>query len=98
MSALPAREDVTVLIPAAGEGERLGLGPKALLPLGYTAATMPPDTFKNQAKPVSTVGFPTVLITNKDLPASYVRYLERSLRTAFDMGQTAIKIRVRRRS
>jgi uncharacterized protein len=41
---------------------------KALLPLGYTAATMPPDTFKNQSKPVSTVGFPTVLITNKDLP------------------------------
>ncbi len=41
---------------------------KALLPLGYTAATMPPDTFKNQAKAVSTVGFPTVLITNKELP------------------------------
>jgi uncharacterized protein len=41
---------------------------KALLPLGYTAATMPADTFKNQTKPVSTVGFPTVLITNKDLP------------------------------
>lgn len=34
MSALPAIQDVTVLIPAAGEGERLGLGPKALLPLG----------------------------------------------------------------
>lgn len=29
----PAREDVSVLIPAAGLGERLGLGPKALLPL-----------------------------------------------------------------
>jgi len=41
---------------------------KALLPLGYVAATMPPDTFKGQSKPVSTVGFPTVLITNKDLP------------------------------
>jgi hypothetical protein len=41
---------------------------RALLPLGYAPATMPPDTFKNQAKPVSTVGFPTVLITNKDLP------------------------------
>jgi TRAP transporter TAXI family solute receptor len=41
---------------------------KALLPLGYTTATMPPDTFKGQSKPVSTVGFPTVLITNKDLP------------------------------
>jgi TRAP transporter TAXI family solute receptor len=41
---------------------------KALLPLGYTAATMPPDTFRGQSKPVSTVGFPTVLITNRDLP------------------------------
>ena len=41
---------------------------KALLPLGYSAATMPADTFKGQSKPVSTVGFPTVLITNKDLP------------------------------
>jgi len=41
---------------------------KALLPLGYVAATMPPETFKGQAKPVSTVGFPTVLITNRDLP------------------------------
>ena len=41
---------------------------KALLPLGYTAATMPPDTFKGQSEPVSTVGFPTVLITNKELP------------------------------
>jgi hypothetical protein len=41
---------------------------KALLPLGYTTATMPPDTFKGQSEPVSTVGFPTVVITNKDLP------------------------------
>ena len=51
--------------------EFLGLDPettKALLPLGYTAATMPPETFKGQSKPVSTVGFPTVLITNTDLP------------------------------
>ena len=49
----------------------LGLDPesaKALLPLGYSAATMPPETFKGQSEPVSTVGFPTVLITNKDLP------------------------------
>lgn len=29
----PAPSDVSVLIPAAGSGERLGLGPKALLPL-----------------------------------------------------------------
>jgi len=40
----------------------------ALRPLGYVPATMPADTFKSQGKPVSTVGFPTVVITNKDLP------------------------------
>jgi len=41
---------------------------KALLPLGYVAATMPANTFKGQPEPVATVGFPTVLITNKELP------------------------------
>ena len=41
---------------------------KALLPLGYVAATMPANTFKSQPEPVATVGFPTVLITNKELP------------------------------
>ena len=49
----------------------LGLEPdriKGLGALAYTQATMPPDTFKNQREPVTTVGFPTVLITNKDLP------------------------------
>lgn len=33
MNTTPAPPDVSVLIPAAGSGERLGLGPKALLPL-----------------------------------------------------------------
>jgi TRAP transporter TAXI family solute receptor len=41
---------------------------KGLATLGYKAATMPPDTFKNQPQPVNTVGFPTVLITNTSLP------------------------------
>ncbi|HEV8471447.1 MAG TPA: TAXI family TRAP transporter solute-binding subunit [Methylomirabilota bacterium] len=41
---------------------------KALAPLGYAPATMAANTFKSQPEPVSTVGFPTVLITNKDLP------------------------------
>jgi TRAP transporter TAXI family solute receptor len=41
---------------------------KGLLALGYKPATMPTETFKNQAQAVNTVGFPTVLITNKDLP------------------------------
>jgi 2-C-methyl-D-erythritol 4-phosphate cytidylyltransferase len=31
---LPARADVSVLVPAAGSGERLARGPKAMLPLG----------------------------------------------------------------
>jgi TRAP transporter TAXI family solute receptor len=39
-----------------------------LAPLGYVAATMPANTFKNQGEPVKTVGFPTVLITNRELP------------------------------
>ena len=49
----------------------LGLEPdivERLAPLGYTSATMPADTFKKQSEPVRTVGFPTVLITNKELP------------------------------
>jgi TRAP transporter TAXI family solute receptor len=41
---------------------------KALQPLGYIPATMPANTFKGQTEPVQTVGFPTVLITNKELP------------------------------
>jgi TRAP transporter TAXI family solute receptor len=46
---------------------------KGLSALGYKAATLPPDTFKNQARAVPTVGFPTVLIANKDLaePVAY---------------------------
>jgi uncharacterized protein len=66
----PKHPSVSEIVSAV-DVEFLGLDPdtaKALLPLGYTAATMPADTFKNQTKPVSTVGFPTVLITNKELP------------------------------
>ena len=49
----------------------IGLDPatvSTLAPLGYNAATMPAETFKGQSEPVKTVGFPTVLITNKELP------------------------------
>ncbi len=38
------------------------------------------------------------LFANKELPASYLRYLERSLREAFDLGAVPVKLRVRRRS
>ena len=37
------------------------------------------------------------LFTNKEIPSSYVRYLERRLREEFELGATPIKIRLRRR-
>ncbi len=38
------------------------------------------------------------LFANRELPATYLRYLERKLREAFDLGATPITMRVRRRS
>jgi GTP-binding protein len=38
------------------------------------------------------------LFATRPLPAPYLRYLERKLREAFDLGPTPIKLRVRRRS
>jgi len=37
------------------------------------------------------------MFATRALPATYLRYLERSLREAFDFGGVPIKIRVRRR-
>ncbi|MDA3038690.1 MAG: ribosome biogenesis GTPase Der [Actinomycetota bacterium] len=38
------------------------------------------------------------LFANRDLPGHYLRYIERSLREAFDFGPTPIKLRVRKRN
>jgi len=38
------------------------------------------------------------LFSNRDLHDSYLRYIERSIRDAFDLGTVPIKLRVRRRS
>lgn len=38
------------------------------------------------------------LFTNRDLPRPYLRYVERKLREELDLGPTAMKLRVRRRS
>ena len=38
------------------------------------------------------------LFANRELPPTYLRYLERRLREAFDFGPTPLKLRVRRRS
>ena len=37
------------------------------------------------------------LFANRTVPPTYLRYLERSLREAFELGSTPIKLRVRRR-
>jgi GTP-binding protein len=37
------------------------------------------------------------LFVNRELPRTYLRYLERKLREAFDLGATPVKLRVRRR-
>lgn len=37
------------------------------------------------------------LFVNRELPATYMRYLERSIREAFGFGSTPIKLRVRRK-
>ncbi len=37
------------------------------------------------------------LFVNRELPRTYLRYLERRLREAFDLGATPVKVRVRRR-
>ena len=37
------------------------------------------------------------LFTNKELPSSYLRYVERRLRESFELGATPIKLRVRKR-
>jgi GTP-binding protein len=38
-----------------------------------------------------------IIFVTKEVPASYLRYLERKLREAFEFGATPIKLRVRRR-
>ncbi len=67
-----------------GRGQDLVPGPHGARVLYATQGASDPPTF--------------TLFTNKDLPPSYLRYLERSLRDAFDLHQTAVKLRVRRRS
>ena len=59
-------------------------GPHGVRVLYGTQAATDPPTF--------------TLFSNKEVPAPYLRFLERSLREAFDLGATPIKMRVRRRS
>lgn len=58
-------------------------GPHGVKVLYATQAATDPPTF--------------TLFANRDIPAPYLRYLERRLREDFDLGATPIKMRVRRR-
>src|SRR5699024_6821407 len=58
-------------------------GPHAAPVLYATQAATDPPTF--------------TLFANKELPATYLRYLERRLREDLDLGSTPIKLRVRMR-
>jgi GTP-binding protein len=59
-------------------------GPHGVKVLYATQAATDPPTF--------------TLFSNREVPATYLRYLERSLREGFDLGATPIKMRVRKRS
>ena len=59
-------------------------GPHGVRVLYATQAATDPPTF--------------TLFANKEIPPAYLRYLERSIREAFSMGATPIKMRVRIRS
>ena len=59
-------------------------GPHGVKVLYATQAATDPPTF--------------TLFANREVPAPYLRYLERRLREDFDLGATPIKLRVRRRS
>ena len=58
-------------------------GPHGVKVLYATQATTDPPTF--------------TLFSNNEVPATYLRYLERMLREAFDLGATPVKMRVRKR-
>ena len=59
-------------------------GPHGVRVLYATQGAIDPPTF--------------TLFANKTIPPHYVRYLERMLREEFDLGQTPIKMRIRKRT
>ena len=59
-------------------------GPHGVRVLYATQGAIDPPTF--------------TLFANKAIPPHYVRYLERMLREEFDLGQTPIKMRIRKRT
>jgi GTPase len=62
-------------------------------------AAQPPPTGRVLYATQGATDPPTfTLFANRDLPQPYLRYLERKIREHFDLGNTPVKLRVRRRS
>ncbi|MDP1820374.1 MAG: ribosome biogenesis GTPase Der [Acidimicrobiales bacterium] len=69
---------------AIRNAQQMQPGPHGVKVLYATQAAVDPPTF--------------TLFANREIPATYLRYLERKLRETFDLGATPIKMRVRKRS
>ncbi len=90
------------LLPALGQAEEAYSRrvPTAVLNRVVQAAQSahPPPNAKIQYATQGAVHPPTfTLFANRDLPPTYLRYIERKIREHFELGPTPIKIRVRRR-
>ena len=92
------------LVPGPGGVPPAGADPGAQRSAAGRPAAHPPPVDRGQRPRVlyATQGAtdpPTfTLFTTRELPAGYLRYLERKIREAFSIGPTPIKLRVRRRS
>jgi GTP-binding protein len=107
VSALTGRS-VVKLLPALRQAEEAyhRRVPTAALNrlIEEAQAAHPPPTDKRHRPRVlyatqGAIDPPTfTLFANHELPATYLRYLERRIREAFELGPTPVKIRVRKRS
>ena len=100
----PARA-CTGCCPALAEHDR-GLPPAGADPEGQRGRSAPaqsrqpaPDGARVLYATQGAADPPTfTLFTNRELPRTYLRYLENQLREAFDLGAVPVKLRVRRRT
>lgn len=83
ISAYHTRVPTAAVNDAIRAAQQAQPGPHGVRVLYATQGATDPPTF--------------TLFANKTVPASYMRYLERSIRERFDLGATPIKLRVRLR-
>ncbi len=91
---LPALEDVVAAYRSRVPTRRVN----QIMAAAQSAHPAPDGARVLYATQVATDPPTFTLFTNRELPRSYVRYLENSLRDELGLGATAVKMRVRRRS